>query len=73
MLKEWNTLQGETKANVKQRPKKTISLKVVDFSIWNGIKFGIGFVIGTTIGSMILMLILGGLAFLLGFSAHMMI
>jgi len=53
-----------------KKKKQTVSLKVVDFSVWNGIKFGIGFVIGTSIGSLILAMILGGLAFLLGFGAY---
>ena len=61
----------QTEARAKQRPKKkTVYLKVVDFTIWNGIKFGIGFVIGTSIGSLILAMILGVLAFLLGFGTH---
>lgn len=65
--------EGKTRANVKVRPKEkkpTVYLKVVDFSIWNGVKFGIGFVIGTTIGSLIIAMVLGGLAFLLGLGIH---
>lgn len=58
--------------SLKQPKKNIVSLKVIDFTIWNGIKFGIGLMIGTTIGSIILALILGGLAFILGFGTHAM-
>ena len=48
----------------KKKPNK-YHLKVIDFSIWNGIKFGFGFIIGTTIGTIALTLAGILLAFLL--------
>jgi hypothetical protein len=33
-----------------------LTLKVIDFSIWNGIKFGFGFMIGSAIGSLAFMI-----------------
>ena len=49
----------------KIQKNQPLTLKVIDFSIWNGVKFGIGFMIGTTIGSILLALVAGGLITLL--------
>lgn len=49
----------------KIQKNQPLTLKVIDFSIWNGVKFGIGLMIGTTIGSILLALVAGGVLFLL--------
>ena len=49
----------------KIQKNQPLTLKVIDFSVWNGVKFGIGFMIGTTIGSILLALAAGGVLFLL--------
>lgn len=58
----------------KIQKNQPLTLKVIDFSIWNGVKFGIGFVIGTTIGSIIMAMFAGGvlvlLSMLLGIPAY---
>lgn len=52
----------------KSKPEqKKIQLKVMDFSIWNGMKFGFGFMLGTTIGSIALMLLGFFFMFILGY------
>ena len=56
-----------------EKPKKKplIRLKVVDFSILNGIKFGIGFTIGSVLGTFILTISLAGLAMFTAFVLKM--
>ena len=44
----------------KRKTKNLIHLKVIDFSLWNGFKFGVGF----TIGSICVSIVLGIVMFL---------